>query len=40
MDCEGQSGGLAMLWKQDVEFTVLQYSKSHIHGEMELGSSG
>lgn len=27
-----------MLWKQEVEFNVLQYSKFHIHGEVVMGN--
>lgn len=38
VDCEVWNGGLAMLWKQEVEFNVLQYFKFHIHGEVVMGN--
>lgn len=38
VDCEGRSGALALLWKHDVDFTIYQYSKYHIHGMLSLGS--
>lgn len=30
MDCEGRSGGLALMWKDDIKLFVLSYSKHHI----------
>lgn len=31
VDCEGKGGGLALLWKKDVDITILKFSKYHIH---------
>lgn len=33
-DFVGRSGGLAFLWKKDLDFNVVIYSPYHIHGEM------
>lgn len=33
VDCEGRSGSLAILWKRDVDFSLLQFSNHHNHGE-------
>lgn len=30
--CEGRSGGLAILWKEDLDFKIPQYSSHHING--------
>lgn len=30
VDCEGRSGGLALLWHKDVDVSVCSFSKSHI----------
>lgn len=29
---EGRSGGLVILWKEDLDFKIPQYSSHHIHG--------
>lgn len=31
VDCEGKGGGPALLWKKDVDITILKFSKYHIH---------
>ncbi|XP_042965942.1 uncharacterized protein LOC122299620 [Carya illinoinensis] len=31
VSCEGRRGGLALFWKLEVDLTILQYSKNHIH---------
>lgn len=30
VECEGRNGGLVMLWKEDVDITILNYSKHYI----------
>lgn len=37
VNCEGKSGGLAVLWSDDIEFEVLHYSNHHIHGVLSMG---
>lgn len=32
VDCSGRSGGLALLWNQDVVFSLNSYSPNHIDG--------
>lgn len=38
VDCEGKSGGLAILWKKDVCFEVLNFSMHHIHSRISIAS--
>lgn len=40
IDYEEKSGELAMLWKGDVEFEFLQYSKHHFHGVVSFRPKG
>lgn len=40
VDCVGKSGGLALLWKDDVDFEVSSYFPNHIHGRNGLGTKG
>lgn len=40
LDCEGRSGGLAVLWKDDIDFEVLHFSSHHIHGVVTLQPEG
>lgn len=40
VDCDGRSGGLPILWKSNVDFTLLQYSNHHIHGVVFVGVEG
>lgn len=40
MDCEEKSNGLAVLWKNDVDIEVLQYSNHHINGVIVMGTEG
>lgn len=37
VDSDGRSGGLAILWKSDVNFSIAHYSKHHIHSMLSLG---
>lgn len=37
VDSDGRSGGLAILWKSDGNFSVAHYSKHHIHSLLSLG---
>lgn len=32
VDSIGKSGGLVVLWKEDVNFEVINYSSHHNHG--------
>lgn len=32
VDCEGRSGGLALLWKKLISLHILLYSKNDVHG--------
>lgn len=36
MDCVGKSGGLALLWKEEICFEILNFSVYHIHGLVTL----
>ncbi|XP_042944769.1 uncharacterized protein LOC122278652 [Carya illinoinensis] len=35
VDCEGRSGGLSLLWRQEVELTIKSFSKHHIDAEVK-----
>lgn len=30
-DCEGRRGGLSLMWKEDVELSLINFSKYHIN---------
>lgn len=34
VDCKGHSGGIAMLWKDEIKFYVLNFLKYHIHAKI------
>lgn len=34
VDCVGKSGGLALLWTEDVDVEVQNYSKRHINAKI------
>lgn len=36
IDAIGRSGGLALLWKSDINLTIKSYSKNHIDSEIAL----
>lgn len=36
IDCDGKSGGLALLWKEDFHFKISHYSPNFIHGILNL----
>lgn len=36
VDCVGKGGGLAMLWKENVCFKVLNFSVNYIHGMISI----
>ncbi|XP_041011306.1 uncharacterized protein LOC121255085 [Juglans microcarpa x Juglans regia] len=36
VDCEGRSGGLAMLWKYEIDLTVLSFSKFHVDAKITV----
>lgn len=38
IDSDGRSGGLMILWNEDFDFEVINYSSSHIHGMIASGS--
>lgn len=41
VDCEGRSGGLALLWGAEVDLKIVNYSRRHIHTKItshELGT--
>lgn len=38
VNCVGNSGGLTLLWKDDVDFEVSSYFPIHIHGLNGLGT--
>lgn len=40
VDCEGKSGGLAVLWKEDVDLQILHYSHHHIHRVITMQPKG
>lgn len=40
VDCEGMSGGLALLWKDGVDFEILNFSKHHIHDVVHSSAEG
>lgn len=40
IDFVGRSGGLAVLWKGEIDFTLLQFSSHHIHGKITMGKEG
>jgi hypothetical protein len=40
VDCIGKSGGLALLWDEDVTLDIQNYSQRHINGVVKLGMSG
>lgn len=40
VDCVWRSGVLAILWKKDIDFTLLQFSNNHIHGVISVGMNG
>lgn len=31
VECEGKSGGLALLWKEEIGLSIHSFSKHHIH---------
>lgn len=35
VDASGHSGGLALLWKEDIKLTILSYSSSHVDAVIE-----
>lgn len=39
VDCEGQSSGLALLWKERIEVDVANYSRNHIDAKIILEGS-
>lgn len=39
VDCDGQSGGLAILWKKEIQFGVLGFSKMLVHRRFGIGPS-
>lgn len=38
--CEGKSGGLAVMWKEDINFEILQFLSHHIHGTITSRTEG
>lgn len=36
VNCAGKSGGLALLWKEDINFEILNFSSNLIHGVLHL----
>lgn len=40
IDCNERSGSLAILWKSEVDFSLLQFSNHHIHGKIFVGVEG
>lgn len=36
VDCMGKSGGLVLLWKEDVNFAILSYSSNFVHGVLHM----
>lgn len=40
MDCVGKSGGLALLWKEDVGLEIQNYSRRHIHAIVKNSIGG
>ncbi|KAG6625017.1 hypothetical protein CIPAW_16G066600 [Carya illinoinensis] len=36
---EGRSGGLALLWRNDVNLDIKHYSKNHIHASIQDSST-
>jgi hypothetical protein len=40
VDCIGRSGGLALLWDENVTLDIQNYSQRHINGVVKLGMSG
>ncbi|KAL5750383.1 hypothetical protein ACOSP7_024986 [Xanthoceras sorbifolium] len=38
VDCEGKSGGLILLWKEDLEVTILSMSMGHIDANVKEGN--
>lgn len=41
VDSTGRSGGIALLWSNGINLSVLSYSKNHIHAHIQnIGDSG
>jgi hypothetical protein len=40
VDCVGKSGGLALMWNDEVEVTVKNYSQNHISAEVKKAEVG
>lgn len=39
VDCDGKSGGLTFLWKDDVSLEIINYFVNHIHSQTTLRST-
>lgn len=39
VDSVGHSGGLALMWKEDSEVSVIGYSKNHINAQIRLNKN-
>lgn len=40
VNCVGKSGGLVLLWKEDLNFEILNFSLNLIHGVLQLDVGG
>lgn len=36
IDCVGNSGGLVILWKNEMDFEVLNFSAHHVHSVIKI----
>jgi hypothetical protein len=40
VDCKGKSGGLALMWNEDVDVEIQNFSQRHINGMVSTSGSG
>lgn len=38
VDLIGRGGGIAIMWKEGIDFDILNYSADHIHSKIRVGA--